>query len=606
MHLGSAQHGVVRQVGVGILDAFADQIVHLGLLRQVGVAGVGDVATFRPVAHRAHVDVDEAAHFVEAVAEHHRLLDVRDELELVLDVVGRKQVATGQLADILGAVDDLEVPVLVEEAGVAGMEIAFAVDGLGGVLRPFVIFLEQHRAAHQHFAVVGDPDLDARRRLADAVELDFAVRLQTHRGAGFRRSVELLQVDADGTVKAEQVRPDRRAGGVGDADAAHAEDVAQRPVHQQIAQRIEQPVGGEDTRLAIENLRAAAPRHRHEGVEHAALDGAGVFHADHHRGQQVLEHPWRCEIIGRADLAQVGHHRVAGFRAIDGETGHHRLGVGKQVVADPGHRQVRENVVFRAKPVECATALRRRDERSVSLAYAFRLAGGAGGIQHHGDIAGTPQGDLAVEKIGLRPVVNAAHLNRFVQTLNEGLGIVAHAARVIVKDMVQRRAVAHDFKQFVDLLLVLDDGELDPGVLQDKSHLLRHRVLVQRHRHAAQHLCRAHRPVQARPVVADDGEVVAALETKRGQAAGHRPRLRGNLAPGPGLPDTQVFFARGRTVAADAGMVQQQTWKGVERVDYPTGRRSCHGSISSCVALLFHQVSAHQGAAAIFQVYCTG
>ena len=180
---------------------------------------------------------------------------------------------------------------------------------------------------------------------------------------------------------------------------------------------------------------------------------------------------------------------------------------------------------------------------------------------------------------------------------------MTQAARVIVKNVVQRRAVAHDFKQFVDLFLILDDGELDPGVFQDKGLLLRHRVLVQRHRHAAQHLRRAHRPIQARPVVADDGEIVAALETQRGQAAGHRPRLRGNLAPAPGLPDAQVFFARGRPVAADAGMVQQQTWKGVEHLN---PRRSCHGSISSCVALLFHQVSANPGAAAIFRVYCTG
>jgi hypothetical protein len=35
------------------------------------------------------------------------------------------------------------------------------------------------------------------------------------------------------------------------------------------------------------------------------------------------------------------------------------------------------------------------------------------------------------------------------------------------------------------------------------------------------HCAGAHRPVQARPVVADDGQVVAALEAQLGQAAGN-------------------------------------------------------------------------------------
>ena len=46
-----------------------------------------------------------------AVAEGHRLLDVGIELQLVLDVFRREQRAVAQPADVLGAVDDLQMPV---------------------------------------------------------------------------------------------------------------------------------------------------------------------------------------------------------------------------------------------------------------------------------------------------------------------------------------------------------------------------------------------------------------------------------------------------------------------------------------------------------------
>src|SRR5216117_3042814 len=42
--------------------------------------------------------------------------------------------------------------------------------------------------------------------------------------------------------------------------------------------------------------------------------------ADHHLGQDVLVHARRPEVIGRADLAQVGHHGVGGLGAVETES----------------------------------------------------------------------------------------------------------------------------------------------------------------------------------------------------------------------------------------------------------------------------------------------
>ena len=141
--------------------------------------------------------------------------------------------------------------------------------------------------------------------------------------------------------------------------------------------------------------------------------------------------------------------------------------------------------------------------------------------------------------------------------------VVAQAARIVVVDVRERRHLRLRLEQLVDLLLVLDDRVDDLGVVQHVDELGGRRVLVHRHRHAAERLRRDHRPVETRPVVADDREMHAALEALRGEAAGERAHLGGDLAPRPRLPDAEVLLARRRMVRAHAGVVQQQPRKRV-------------------------------------------
>ena len=97
-----------------------------------------------------------------------------------------------------------------------------------------------------------------------------------------------------------------------------------------------------------------------------------------------------------------------------------------------------------------------------------------------------------------------------------------HAARVGKDDFFEARAALFDCQQLVDLLLVLGDRKAHLGVIEDEGHLLGDRVLIDRHRHAAQSLCRGDRPIEPRPVVADDRELVAAAEPDGRQTAGER------------------------------------------------------------------------------------
>ena len=136
---------VGREVRVHLLDALLDEGVHLRLLREVGVARIGQVALLGPVAHRLEVDVDHDAHLLAPVADRDGFLDVREELELVLDVLRREDGAVGQAPDVLRAIDDLQVALRVEEAGIARVVPTLGILHCGGGLRVLVVLLEQPR-----------------------------------------------------------------------------------------------------------------------------------------------------------------------------------------------------------------------------------------------------------------------------------------------------------------------------------------------------------------------------------------------------------------------------------------------------------------------------
>src|SRR5579875_52741 len=81
--------------------------------RELAIARIGEALPLGPVADGAEIDVDEDSGIVAAMAEGHRLADRGEELELVLEIFGREERAVGEAADILGAVDDLELAALV-------------------------------------------------------------------------------------------------------------------------------------------------------------------------------------------------------------------------------------------------------------------------------------------------------------------------------------------------------------------------------------------------------------------------------------------------------------------------------------------------------------
>src|SRR5262249_56253801 len=109
-----------------------------------------DGPTLGPGADRGEIDGDHGGHEGTLVAERDGLPDVRAELQLVLDELGREGRALAERAHVLGPIDDDQVAARIDEARVAGAIPPLAIDDFPrGLLVPEVT-LEDGRAAHQH------------------------------------------------------------------------------------------------------------------------------------------------------------------------------------------------------------------------------------------------------------------------------------------------------------------------------------------------------------------------------------------------------------------------------------------------------------------------
>src|SRR5271166_46075 len=150
-----------------------------------------------------------------------------------------------------------------EHARIASMHPAVRRQGRRRRVGILVITDENAGAAIHDLAVRSDLQLDAGRGWAGSIRLHIIIRLQAAIRARFRLTVELLEIDAERAKEDEDVRPDRLTGRIGDADSAESQRIAQRPINEQVAQRIHRPIG-DRYRLAFEYADAAAPRQAHE------------------------------------------------------------------------------------------------------------------------------------------------------------------------------------------------------------------------------------------------------------------------------------------------------------------------------------------------------
>ena len=99
------------------------------------------------------IEHDQRRHERSVVADGAGLTDERDQLEGGLEVRRADVLAAGGDDQLLLAVDDREVAVLVDLADVAGVEPAVVVEGLGRLLRVVEVALEDVAAAADDLVV---------------------------------------------------------------------------------------------------------------------------------------------------------------------------------------------------------------------------------------------------------------------------------------------------------------------------------------------------------------------------------------------------------------------------------------------------------------------
>ena len=249
------------------------------------------------------------------------------------------------------------------------------------------------------------------------------------------------------------------------------------------------------------------------------------------------------------------------------------------MIAHPRHRQVGEQLVAGLEAVERRAGLGRPHEVVVAQHRALRPAGRAGGVEHDGVVRAAALGDLGRNRVRRRRQQAGAaflHLGVGRQPL-----VVPHPARVDIHHDAKRGHLLLDREQLVDLLLVLGQGKARAAMLDDVGQLLGDRVLVDRHRHAAQRLRRAHRPVEPGPVVADHDQPVAAAEAEVGQARGQQTDLLGDMAPVIGLPDAVFLLAVGGLAGTLQGKLRQKLGKRIPSV----GPGACRCRRHPCLVL---------------------
>jgi len=136
--------------------------------------------------------------------------------------------------------------------------------------------------------------------------------------------------------------------------------------------------------------------------------------------------------------------------------------------------------------------------------------------------------------------------------------VMFQPARIVENHEAGPRQLRLDGEDLVDLLLVLGDDDRDLGMIEDIDQLGGDRVLVNGYGDATEGYCGELRPIEPRPVVADDGKQIAAAKSKRRQSQREIAHLTVVLGPRPGLPDAAVLLADCRPVRHRLGIAPEQ------------------------------------------------
>src|ERR1700722_1390610 len=151
----------------------------------------------------------------------------RARLQRRLDVRRRHVLASRADDQLLLAIDDSQVALLVEDTDVARAQPAILGEGLAGLLWEIAIAEHHDFGFDEHLTVAVQLDLDPRRGWADGTDPDLSGWVDATRAAGLAHTPKLSQRQADRVEELEHLDRRGRGADVDRLDFVEAERRAQ-------------------------------------------------------------------------------------------------------------------------------------------------------------------------------------------------------------------------------------------------------------------------------------------------------------------------------------------------------------------------------------------
>ncbi len=193
----------------------------------------------------------------------------------------------------------------------------------------------------------------------------------------------------------------------------------------------------------------------------------------------------------------------------------------------------------------------------------LRMRGRARGGAEDRDIFAARGIDEIVVERGLACGAFAAARHELFGRHQARVIVFAHAARIGIDDVPQRRRAVGQAQQFVDLFFVFGKDEFCLAVVEKVGGFFVEHVAIEAEAQAANRMRRDFGRDPVRPVVADDADDVAPRQAQFDHAEREILHAGVVVVPGEELPEAEVFFTQRDLLAELAGVQPQQFRIGV-------------------------------------------
>ena len=201
----------------------------------------------------------------------------------------------------------------------------------------------------------------------------------------------------------------------------------------------------------------------------------------------------------------------------------------------------------------------------------LRRAGGAGGVNQHGNVVGSRPFDLSPEAIGVRVVRPAADVAELVQEQDPVVGEVVEPVPFEHDALRHPRNPVADLEKLVELLVVLHDEKPALRVLQEVSDLLGAVGRVDPRDDSTDALDAEIGVYPLLVVLGDDGDHFTPLEAQLREPQADRARGLQVRRPRMALPDPELLLAVCGPLAERPAAEQEQLHQRIAAVDQERG-----------------------------------